>query len=226
MNTNYNPPSRLTAFKKVGSLALVMIAVAGSISSRAATVNWIAVAPDVYTNKADWSTGNLPAAVDTAVVGNATVTNGAILYTNNPGDPLPTNLIGTLQLGNNANSSGLFTMASGSLTISNAGANALFPGSGNNSIGTFTMNGGNLTCLRQASTFFQDFLVLANGTGSSGTFTLNGGTANFLCGIETGINLDALIECARMAETIVGHALPGKIMHGGSLTQYRQGTRA
>jgi hydroxymethylglutaryl-CoA lyase len=45
-------------------------------------------------------------------------------------------------------------------------------------------------------------------------------------GIETGINLDALIECARMAETIVGHALPGKIMHGGSLTQYRQGTRA
>jgi hydroxymethylglutaryl-CoA lyase len=51
----------------------------------------------------------------------------------------------------------------------------------------------------------------------------------FMCeemGIETGINLDALIECARMAETIVGHALPGKIMHGGSLTQYRQGARA
>ncbi len=46
----------------------------------------------------------------------------------------------------------------------------------------------------------------------------------FLCeemGIETGINLDALIECARMAETIVGHPLPGKVMHGGSLTRYR-----
>jgi hydroxymethylglutaryl-CoA lyase len=42
-------------------------------------------------------------------------------------------------------------------------------------------------------------------------------------GIETGIDLDALIECARMAETIVGHALPGKIMHGGSLSKYRQG---
>ena len=41
-------------------------------------------------------------------------------------------------------------------------------------------------------------------------------------GIETGIDLDALIECARMAETIVGHALPGKIMHGGSLSKYRQ----
>jgi hydroxymethylglutaryl-CoA lyase len=51
----------------------------------------------------------------------------------------------------------------------------------------------------------------------------------FMCeemGIETGINLDALIGCARMAETIVGHPLPGKIMHGGSLTQYRHGTPA
>jgi hydroxymethylglutaryl-CoA lyase len=43
-------------------------------------------------------------------------------------------------------------------------------------------------------------------------------------GIETGIDLDALIECARMAEDIVGHALPGKIMHGGSLSKYRTGT--
>jgi hydroxymethylglutaryl-CoA lyase len=51
----------------------------------------------------------------------------------------------------------------------------------------------------------------------------------FMCeemGIETGINLDALIECARMAEDIVGHPLPGKIMHGGSLTKYRQGAHA
>ena len=40
-------------------------------------------------------------------------------------------------------------------------------------------------------------------------------------GIETGIDLDALIECARLAESIVGHALPGKIMHGGSLSRYR-----
>lgn len=49
----------------------------------------------------------------------------------------------------------------------------------------------------------------------------------FLCeemGIATGIDLDALIECARMAETIVGHPLPGKVMHGGSLTRYRSKT--
>lgn len=51
----------------------------------------------------------------------------------------------------------------------------------------------------------------------------------FMCeemGIETGIDLDALIECARMAEDIVGHPLPGKIMHGGSLTQYRKGAHS
>lgn len=51
----------------------------------------------------------------------------------------------------------------------------------------------------------------------------------FMCeemGIETGINLDALIECARMAEDIVGHALPGKIIHGGSLSKFRTGAHA
>ena len=51
----------------------------------------------------------------------------------------------------------------------------------------------------------------------------------FMCeemGIATGIDLDALIECARLAESIVGHALPGKIMHGGSLSKYRRGAHA
>jgi hydroxymethylglutaryl-CoA lyase len=45
-------------------------------------------------------------------------------------------------------------------------------------------------------------------------------------GIDTGIDLDALIECARLAEDIVGHPLPGKIMHGGSLNKYRHGPQA
>ncbi|MGA0597700.1 hydroxymethylglutaryl-CoA lyase [Enterovirga sp. CN4-39] len=40
-------------------------------------------------------------------------------------------------------------------------------------------------------------------------------------GIETGIDLERLIECARMAERIVGHPLPGKLMHAGSLQPYR-----
>jgi hydroxymethylglutaryl-CoA lyase len=35
-------------------------------------------------------------------------------------------------------------------------------------------------------------------------------------GIETGIDLDALVACAQMAEGIVGHPLPGKVMRSGA----------
>jgi hydroxymethylglutaryl-CoA lyase len=46
----------------------------------------------------------------------------------------------------------------------------------------------------------------------------------FLCnelGITTGIDLDALIECARLAEDVVGHPLPGAVMKGGTLQKFR-----
>lgn len=46
----------------------------------------------------------------------------------------------------------------------------------------------------------------------------------FLCaemGIETGIDLEAILECARLAENIVGHPLPGSVMKGGSLSNLR-----
>jgi hydroxymethylglutaryl-CoA lyase len=46
----------------------------------------------------------------------------------------------------------------------------------------------------------------------------------FMCeemGIETGIDLEALIDCARIAEDIVGHPLPGSVMKGGSLDRLR-----
>ena len=46
----------------------------------------------------------------------------------------------------------------------------------------------------------------------------------FLCnemGIKTGIELDALIECAKLAEDIVGHPLPGSVMKGGTLAKFR-----
>ncbi|MGB3744175.1 MAG: hydroxymethylglutaryl-CoA lyase [Xanthobacteraceae bacterium] len=46
----------------------------------------------------------------------------------------------------------------------------------------------------------------------------------FLCnelGIKTGIDLDALIECARLAEDVVGHPLPGSVMKGGTLKRFR-----
>jgi hydroxymethylglutaryl-CoA lyase len=47
----------------------------------------------------------------------------------------------------------------------------------------------------------------------------------FLCdelGITTGIDLDALIECARLAEDVVGHPLPGSVMTGGTLKRFRK----
>ncbi len=41
-------------------------------------------------------------------------------------------------------------------------------------------------------------------------------------GIETGVDLDALLDCARLAEEIVGHPLPGSVMKGGSLDRFRR----
>ena len=41
-------------------------------------------------------------------------------------------------------------------------------------------------------------------------------------GIETGVNLDVLIEVGRMAEDIVGHQLPGELIHAGSLDAFRR----
>ncbi len=46
----------------------------------------------------------------------------------------------------------------------------------------------------------------------------------FMCnemGIKTGIDLDELIECAKLAEDIVGHPLPGAVMKGGTLATFR-----
>lgn len=41
-------------------------------------------------------------------------------------------------------------------------------------------------------------------------------------GIETGVDLDALIEVGRMAEEIVGHQLPSELIHAGSLEAMRR----
>jgi len=47
----------------------------------------------------------------------------------------------------------------------------------------------------------------------------------FMChemGVETGVDLEQLIECARLAEDVVGHPLPGSVMRGGSLKKLRE----
>jgi len=41
-------------------------------------------------------------------------------------------------------------------------------------------------------------------------------------GIETGVNLDRLIEVGRLAEQVVGHQLPGELIHAGSLDAFRR----
>jgi hydroxymethylglutaryl-CoA lyase len=46
----------------------------------------------------------------------------------------------------------------------------------------------------------------------------------FLCeemGIDTGIDLDALIDAAKLAEELVGHQVPGKLMKGGTRSRIR-----
>ena len=45
-------------------------------------------------------------------------------------------------------------------------------------------------------------------------------------GVETGVDLERLLEVAREAQAIVGHPLPGKVMRGGHLDSYRRATAA
>ena len=40
-------------------------------------------------------------------------------------------------------------------------------------------------------------------------------------GIETGVDLEKLIEASLLAERIVGHDLPGSVKNGGSLAELR-----
>jgi hydroxymethylglutaryl-CoA lyase len=51
----------------------------------------------------------------------------------------------------------------------------------------------------------------------------------FLCqemGLDTGIDLDRMIECAQLAEDIVGHPLPGSVKMGGNLQKLRTASQA
>jgi hydroxymethylglutaryl-CoA lyase len=51
----------------------------------------------------------------------------------------------------------------------------------------------------------------------------------FMCeemGIDTGVDLDRLIDAASLAEEIVGHPLPGSVKQGGSLRRLREAARA
>ncbi len=43
-------------------------------------------------------------------------------------------------------------------------------------------------------------------------------------GIETGIDLDALLDCARLAQDIVGRELPSALLHAGPRARHYEST--
>jgi hydroxymethylglutaryl-CoA lyase len=45
-------------------------------------------------------------------------------------------------------------------------------------------------------------------------------------GIETGVDLDALVESSRIAQEVVGHPLPGRVAQAGTLSALREKLRA
>jgi hydroxymethylglutaryl-CoA lyase len=71
----------------------------------------------------------------------------------------------------------------------------------------------------------QEFDTTVGGLGGCPFAASKGASGNictedfvYMCeemGISTGIDLDRLIECARLAEAIVGHPLTGKVMKAG-----------
>jgi len=81
-----------------------------------------------------------------------------------------------------------------------------------------------------------DFDSAVAGLGGCPFAALKGAAGNvctedlvFLCeemGIETGVDLDKLVEVAQLAEDIVGHPLAGSIMHAGTLTAARSLAKA
>lgn len=78
----------------------------------------------------------------------------------------------------------------------------------------------------------QHFDAAVGGLGGC-PFAAHAGAAGNICtedfvllceemGIETGVDLEKLSECAVLAEEIVGHPLPGKVKTGGSLSALRR----
>ena len=73
--------------------------------------------------------------------------------------------------------------------------------------------------------------ALLSAGASAGHAAGNVGTEDlvFMCeemGITTGVDLEALLETARLAENIVGHPLPGCVKSGGSLARLRASVAA
>ena len=107
------------------------------------------------------------------------------------------------------------------------GISGLFKGQ----VATFTRGLGLLNAYTALQMGIYDFDSAVGGLGGCPYAGFKGAAGNIatedlvhLCheaGIETGVDLDQLLEVAREAEDIVGHPLPGKVMRGGALQRYR-----
>lgn len=197
------PASAIVAGITLGIFSAVLL---GGVSVEAVSTNYIwNVSSDVYTNDVNWIAqtngvtignaapcGNAPISLAAGGSVNyfALVTNGgAISYGDGGGGSSGpyswTNVLGQLTIGGAAN--GAVTMSSGSLIVSNAGANDFMIGGATNpTTASFTLNGGSLTATRVAASFFQDFLIVGNALNTTANLTINGGVLTSLGGIEVG----------------------------------------
>jgi autotransporter-associated beta strand protein len=190
------------AWASVAVTSAVLSAVLmGGVSVMAATTNYYwNVGTDFYTNDLDWVSNVAPMGAQNPLAPNgsvnyvANITNGGTInYGDGGGGPSTgytwTNVLGGLMISPVNNGSGTFNLSSGSLVVSNTGANALvIGGGGSNAVTSFTMSGGSLTTVRDAATFFQDFFIVGNAPWANATFTLSGGAITNMSGIEVGDN--------------------------------------
>lgn len=174
--------------------ALFVAAVCGGVSAQAGTFNWIGSADNNYTNPAAWSVGTVPGIWDTAVIGNATLTNATVYYTNLLSNPQSTNNLYLMEM-NTAAGTSTFDMTDGMLLITNGYANpftnggsAFTLGNASGATDTFNLGGGTLVVARPSNgtLYYQDAFLMGNVAGSTGTFSISGGEALILCGTEIG----------------------------------------
>lgn len=176
----------------IAIIALFAAAFFNGISVQAVTYNWIGSVDNNYTNPAAWDQNAVPGAWDTANIGNATLTNATVFYTNALSDPLSTNNLFLLQL-NNAAGTSTFNMTDGMLVITNGsaspftnGGTAFNLGTANGAVDTFNQSGGTFIVARPSnnSQYYQDGFQVGGTAGANGTYSISGGLVMILCGTE------------------------------------------
>ena len=195
-------PARGILARPVAALitALFVTVLLGGTSVQAVQY-WKALSETDWSSSTNnWSTtANLPTHSDQVVFtngvacdyGTAVDTNYSVnlIYVGGGGAAAPTN----------SNTTGILNITNGMLWVTNQGAYNLVVGGsgstftsgigGSNSVGTLTVSGGTLNvAVSNNPAMSKDSVILGLGTNSTGTLTITNATANFLCGLEMGVN--------------------------------------